>query len=57
MTDAEYAAAEAAWLAAQPACTDPSGHEQGFMGFCQHCGVDVLFDDSDEYAALVESAA
>ena len=52
MTAATFDAAEAAWLASQPACTDPSGHSDGFMGYCRHCGIDVLFEDSDEYAAL-----
>jgi len=45
-------AAEAAWLATLPACTAPSGHYPGFMGYCSHCEADVLFEDSDAYEAL-----
>lgn len=49
---AKVAAAEAAFRANLPACTDPSGHSEGFMGFCSHCDADVLFEDSDEYEAM-----
>ena len=43
------AAAEAAFRRSLPSCSDPSGHNEGFMGFCQHCGVDVCFEDSFEF--------
>jgi hypothetical protein len=53
--NAAYDAAEAAFTASLPACTDPSGHVEGFCGFCSHCGVDVLFEDSAEFDALLDS--